>query len=146
MNRGYFGIGIYSPKTSENIGTLWRSACQLGASFIFTIESRAKKQSSDTYKTYKHIPLYEYKSIEDFERSRPHDCQLVCVDFGEESVSLPDFKHPERSIYLLGSEDNGLPKEFKYQKLLSIPSVRQPSFNVAMAGTVIMYDRLTKSF
>jgi len=24
--RGYFGIGIYLPKTETNLGTLWRSA------------------------------------------------------------------------------------------------------------------------
>lgn len=142
---GYFGIGICSPKTKENIGTLWRSAYQMGASFIFTVGSRVKKQSSDTYCAHRHIPLFEYETVEDFEKNRPYDCQLICVDFGENSVSLPDFTHPKRAIYLLGAEDNGLPNEFKNQKLLSIPSEREPSFNVAMAGTIIMYDRLVKS-
>jgi len=27
----YFGIGIYQGKTESNVGTLWRSAYQLGA-------------------------------------------------------------------------------------------------------------------
>lgn len=35
--RGYFGIGIFHGKSSENLGTLWRSAAILGADFIFTI-------------------------------------------------------------------------------------------------------------
>lgn len=30
-NRGYFEIGVYHPKTPMNVGTLWRSAYQLGA-------------------------------------------------------------------------------------------------------------------
>ena len=34
----YFGIGIYKPKTQENIGSLWRTAYILGASFIFFID------------------------------------------------------------------------------------------------------------
>ncbi len=37
---GYFGIGIIHGKNSENLGTLWRSASILGASFIFTIDHK----------------------------------------------------------------------------------------------------------
>ena len=33
----YFEIGVYHPKKEVNIGTLWRTAYQLGASVIFTI-------------------------------------------------------------------------------------------------------------
>jgi tRNA (guanosine-2'-O-)-methyltransferase len=43
--RGYYGIGIENVKTAENVGTLWRSAYILGASFIFTIGKRYKKQA-----------------------------------------------------------------------------------------------------
>ena len=34
---GYFEIGIYNGKTEVNMGTLWRSAYQLGASGIFIV-------------------------------------------------------------------------------------------------------------
>ena len=53
--RGYFGIGIQNAKTDENIGTLWRSAFIMGASFIFTIGKRYKKQATDTPKSWKNI-------------------------------------------------------------------------------------------
>ena len=33
----YFGIGIQNGKTPENLGVLWRTAQNMGASFIFTI-------------------------------------------------------------------------------------------------------------
>ena len=33
----FFGIGIQNGKTPENLGVLWRTAQNLGASFIFTI-------------------------------------------------------------------------------------------------------------
>ena len=33
----FFGIGIQNGKTPENLGVLWRSAQNLGASYIFTI-------------------------------------------------------------------------------------------------------------
>ena len=41
--KGFFGIGIVAGKTAGNIGTLWRSAYQLGASFTFTIGARHAK-------------------------------------------------------------------------------------------------------
>ena len=60
MKRGYFAIGIYESKTETNIGTLWRSAYNFGADFIFTIGKRYKKEPSDTTKSERHIPLYGY--------------------------------------------------------------------------------------
>ncbi len=41
---GYFGIGIYQAKRFENVGVLWRGAYQLGASYIFTIGKRYRRQ------------------------------------------------------------------------------------------------------
>ena len=58
--RGYFGIGIEYPKREQNIGTLWRSAQTLGASFIFTIDKKYKKQTSDVRHAWADIPLYHY--------------------------------------------------------------------------------------
>ena len=43
-SRGYFWIWIYKPKTKENVWTLWRTAYQMWASFIFVIWKRYKKQ------------------------------------------------------------------------------------------------------
>ena len=47
----FFGIGVYQPKTSHNIGTLWRSAYILGAKFIFIVDGKDNNQTSDTQKT-----------------------------------------------------------------------------------------------
>jgi tRNA G18 (ribose-2'-O)-methylase SpoU len=143
--RGYFGIGIYSGKYEVNIGTLWRSAYQLGASFIFIINRRYKKQCSDTMKVWRHIPLLQFETFEDFKSMIAYDCPIVCVEFNDKSENLKDFKHPERCIYLLGAEDGGIPKHiYKEYKTIEIPSQRQQSYNVAMAGTIVMYDRFIK--
>ena len=46
----------------------------------------------------------------------------------------------------MGSEDNGLPKPIaeSCQLHVALPCVvgRHPSYNVAMAGSIIMYDRM----
>lgn len=143
MKRGYFGIGIYHGKTANNLGTLWRSAYQFGAMFIFTIGQRFPKQASDTVKSWQHIPAFEYKTFEQFNENRPHDCPLVGIEFpGRE---LKTYHHPERAIYLLGAEDHGLPDKIldKCQTVLEIPAQRQASFNVAVAGSIIMFHRFS---
>ena len=70
----YFEIGIYKPKTEENVGTLWRSAYQLGASGIFVIGPRYKKQCSDTCKTHRNIPLRQFKNFDTFYEALPYAC------------------------------------------------------------------------
>jgi len=140
----YFGIGIYSGKHVDNLGTLWRGAYQLGASFIFTIGERYKPESADTAKAWREIPLHRYPDFETFWASLPFSCPVVAVEMG--GTSLVQFTHPERCIYLLGSEDNGLSAEIlaKCHHHVAIPAVRKQSFNVAQSGTIVMYDRLAK--
>lgn len=142
--RGYFEIGIYQGKTEANIGTLWRSAYQLGAAGIFTIGNRYKRQASDCVRAYKHIPFREYDDFDHFQSNRPKDCRLIGVEMGGRNLS--GFTHPERAIYLLGAEDFGLPASIAAQcdKIVSLEHVRMASFNVAVAGSLVMYDRVFK--
>lgn len=140
--RGFFEIGIYHPKTEMNIGTLWRSAYQLGASGIFTIGRRYKEQASDTCATFRHVPLRHYESFEDFNNHRPFSAVLIGIEMGGDTLS--HFCHPEQAIYLLGAEDNGLPREVRdrCQRIVAIESVRQPAYNVAVTGSIVMYHRV----
>ena len=140
--RGYFEIGIYNPKSECNVGTLWRSAYQLGASGIFTIGRRYKRQSSDTPNASLHIPLRNYFSFEDFLANRPSGSILVGIEMG--GMSLSSSYHPQQAVYLLGAEDHGLPSKVldKCNQIISIESVRTESFNVAVAGSLVMYHRL----
>jgi tRNA G18 (ribose-2'-O)-methylase SpoU len=141
---GYFGIGIFKGKTIENLGTLWRSADLFGAKFIFTIGGRYKKQSSDTSLAYRNIPLYNYETFEEFYKTMPYNCLLVGIEMDKNSESIQTFTHPQRCIYLLGSEDYGLSNEAlsKCHQLVQLPG--RFSFNVAVAGSLVMFDRFTK--
>ena len=141
--RGYCGIGIYGTKTAANVGTLWRSAGLMGASFIFTVGRRYPKQASDTIKAWKHIPLWNYESLDDLRT--PFDCPLIGVEQVAQSRPLPTFRHPERAVYLLGAEDTGLPDAVidRCHSIVEIPSDR--CLNVAVAGSIVLYDRLAKS-
>ena len=145
MKRGYFGIGVYHIKSEINVGTLWRSAYNLGADFIFTIGRRYKKQSSDTTKTFRHIPLYHYLTFEEFSKARPLGATLIGVEQSEKSKELKSFSHPEQTIYLLGAEDNGIPEEI-LKKCNQVVQIDTPMcLNVSVAGSIVMYDRKNKS-
>lgn len=139
--RGYFEIGIYHTKTAANVGTLWRSAYQLGAAGIFTIGQRYLKQTSDTPKTYRHIPMREFLTFDEFISARPRNALIIGIEIGGRPLSK--YCHPEQAIYLLGAEDNGLPDSIREQcnMLISIESLRTESYNVAVAGSIVMYHR-----
>lgn len=142
--RGYFEIGIYRTKCAANVGTLWRSAYQMGASGIFTIGKRFPAQASDTVKAFKHIPMREFDSFDTFFATLPHSCPLVAVEMGGKPIS--QFTHPERAVYLLGAEDGGIPEKIlsRCHHIISLPAIRTESFNVAVAGSLVMFDRQTK--
>ena len=143
--RGYFAIGVFGCKTEANIGTLWRSANNFGAAFIFTIGGRYRRQSSDTLKTPLHIPLIEYPTIEALLESRPFNCPLIAIEQSESSRNLSEYGHPERAMYMLGAEDWGIPPKILKQ-CNSVVSIATPRcLNVAVAGSIVMYDRMSKA-
>lgn len=140
--RGYFEIGVYHPKSEVNVGTLWRSAFQVGAAGIFTIGRRFAPQASDTLKSWRHVPMRHFLTFEDMLAARPYSCELVGIEMG--GKPLREFSHPERAIYLLGAEDYGLPADIlaKCNRRVALECVNTASFNVAVAGSLVAYDRV----
>ena len=145
MTRGFFGIGIFHAKKEENVGTLWRSAYIYGASYIFTIGRRYDEQASDTTKAWRHIPLNHYSDWEDFFTHIPHNARIIGIE--TEGWPLKSFVHPQEAVYLLGAEDHGLTPEViaRCHKTVSAETPRCISLNVAVAGSIVMYDRYIKN-
>lgn len=143
-NRGFFEIGVYRSKTPANVGTLWRSAYQMGAAGIFTVGKRYPMQASDTLKAHRHIPCREFADFDVFLDSLPYSCPIVAVEMG--GRPLAKFTHPEQAVYLLGAEDHGIPPAVlaRCHHVISLPSVRTESYNVAVAGSLVMFDRQNK--
>lgn len=142
--KGYCAIGVFRGKTEHNIGTLWRSAFILGAAYIFTVENKYKKQSSDVVRAWSRIPLFHYKQFDDLLNNIPHDCRLVGVEIDERAEWLHEFEHPKRAIYLLGAEDTGLPEEVKKKCHYLIKLPGNTSLNVGVTGSIVLHDRVTK--
>ncbi|KGL62398.1 RNA methyltransferase [Polaribacter sp. Hel1_85] len=144
LEQGFFGIGIQNGKTPENLGVLWRSAQNMGASFIFTIGNRYAKQACDTHKAIGAMPYFHYETFEDFFNNLPKGAMLVGVELDEKAVQLETFTHPKRCVYLLGAEDHGMSKIAIEKSHHLVKFKSELSLNVSVAGSIIMYDRQAK--
>ncbi len=141
--RGYFAIGVEGISKPMNLGSLWRTAHAFGASFVFTIGAHYPSREgelADTSKTSDQVPLYEFASLDAFRL--PKGCTLVGVEILDDAVDLPSFPHPRQAAYVLGPERGRLSPELaaRCAHLVKIPT--RFSVNLALAGAIVMYDRL----
>lgn len=143
MMRGYFGVGVEGISKLQNVGTIIRSAHSFGGSFFFTIAPEIdmhKLRYSDTSGAFDHMPYYQYNDA--MEMSFPKDCSLVGVEFVDDSIELPSFRHPLRAAYLFGPEMGNLSPAAmeRCDHIVKIPM--KFCVNVGVAAAIIMYDRM----
>ena len=140
--RGYFAIGAEKISKPMNVGNLVRSSHAFGASFFFTVgaQYRAAEARSDTSKAPDHMPIYNWGAIE--EMVLPQGCALVGIELTDDAIELPSFGHPLRAAYVLGPERGSLSPAMlaRCRYVIKIPTAF--CINVAMAGAIVMYDRV----
>ncbi|MGE0734384.1 MAG: RNA methyltransferase [Alphaproteobacteria bacterium] len=141
--RGYFGIGVEGLSKPMNAGSLFRTAHAFGAAFVFTIDAAYKRQigrRADTSDTTSQVPLHEFATLAEFRL--PKGCVLVGVEIVPDAIDLPSFHHPHAAAYVLGAERSSLSPELlaRCAHVVKIPT--KFSLNVALAGALVMYDRL----
>ena len=144
--RGYFGIGVEGISKPMNAGSLLRTANAFGASFAFTIGAAYREREgnrADTSRAAGALPFYQWRHID--ELVLPQGCVLVGVELLEEAVELPRYRHPARAAYVLGPERGSISSDLlaRCQEVIKIPS--RFCLNVALAGALVMYDRLLSS-
>ena len=137
---GYVGIGIYNGKRTYNFGVLVRTARVFGADFVFSVGHRNPGETSSV-KAELTIPVFHFETLELFVASIPVNARLVCVELAAGAVDIRSYTHPARAVYLLGPEDGALPTSILRQHDTVILPGAYP-LNVAMAATVVLYDRL----
>jgi len=141
--RGYFGIGAERMSKAMNAGSLFRTAHAFGASFVFTVDAifeRREVELADTSKAFSKLPYYSYPDLEAM--ALPKGCALVGIELTEEAIELPSFRHPESCAYVLGPERGSLSPEMTAacDFVIKIPTAF--CVNVAIAGAIVMYDRV----
>lgn len=141
--RGYMGVVVHNPKHEVNVGTLWRTAFAYNASFIGTIGRRYEHQASDTPKTPRRVPLFEWTDVEDLKKHLPYGCPLIGVELDDRAVPLNNFWHPPNAVYLLGAEDHGLSAKVRdmCHQIVQVPTAKEWSINVAVAGSIVLSHR-----
>lgn len=140
--KGYFGIGAEGISKPGNLGNMVRSAHAFGASFFFTVNAhyRLRGAHSDTSDTGSHVPFYRWDSVDGMRL--PDGCELVGVELLDDAVDLPSFRHPRRAAYVLGPEMGSLSPEMQARCTSFIRIPASFCVNVAMAGAIVMYDRV----
>ncbi len=139
--RGFAAIGLDHPKTPENVGGALRACQCYGASMLAVAGKRFKRASTDTFKTWRHMPVLE---VGDLQLVIPYDCVPVAVDLIPGAQCLTTYKHPERAFYIFGPEDGTLGERVLSwcRDVVYVPTDR--CMNLAATVNVILYDRLAK--
>ena len=104
--------------------------------------ARAARFHTDTRDVSRAIPLSGVKSLAD---CAPTGVAVVCVDLVEGAIPLPEFRHPQRALYVFGPEDGTIEQALidRADAVLYVPTVG--CMNLAASVNVLLYDRLAKS-
>ncbi len=102
-------------------------------------DARASR-AADTSDAGSHVPLWRFDSVANL--ALPEGCVLVGVELLEDAVELPSFRHPLNAAYVLGPERSGLSPAMlaRCRHVVRIPT--RFSLNLAVAGALVLYDRL----
>ena len=140
--RGYFAIGAERSSKALNLGNLMRSAHAFGAHFTFTVgaQYQALEARADTSKGQWHLPHYNWGTTA--EMVLPKGCKLVGIELLDEAIALPSFRHPLQAAYVLGPERGSLSPELLARCDYTVKIPTSFCVNVAMAGAIVMYDRI----
>lgn len=139
--KGFACIGLDNPKSACNVGSAMRAVGVYNASFLAVSGKRYKTGSTDTMKHYRHKPLIQTDNLHSI---IPYDCVPVAVDLINDSLSLIEYKHPERAFYIFGAEDATLGHRITSWCRDKIYVPTNGCMNLACTVHVVLYDRLSK--
>ena len=142
----FCGLGFLYPKHEQNVAIAFRSAVAMGlADFLFTVgPCQYVRPQADTIDSYKLKPCWQFDDVMEMVKKRPLCTELVAVELTDDAVPIEEFEHPKRALYLLGNERDGFGDNIRhFKKRVKLPSIGV-SMNVAIASSVILYDRYMK--
>lgn len=149
MNESKVSIGLINPKSPDNVSSVMRSAGNFQVDSVFFSGSRYPRAlklnpgSVDmSRKVSKNIPLSSLTCLID---DAPDDMKIVCVEFVENAISLPEYQHPQNAFYIFGPEDGTMSQDIidRADDVVYVPTVG--CMNLAATVNVVLYDRLAKS-
>ena len=149
MKKSKVCIGLTNPKSPDNVGSVMRAAGNFGVDSVFYTGKRyplavernpaapdmSRKVSQD-------IPLFGVSCLID---DSPADMEIVCVEYAENAIPLPEYQHPKNAFYIFGPEDGDIRQEAidRADAVVYIPT--NGCMNLSATVNVVLYDRLIKS-
>jgi len=140
-------IAAWNITKEHNVGSLVRTAHAVAAEEVLLIGEREwNVEAARTAELFTTVTR-----LADADAFRSHleerDLKLVAVELDARAVNLFDAEYPERPCFLLGAELGGIPPELldEAELVVQIPQWGLvPSLNLAVAGSVVLYDFLAK--
>jgi len=130
----------------ENIGNLIRLADNVGAEEVVILGEEFNYRMSSIKKTaglsFNQIKL-RFVLPDQFFRQLDSDCQLVALETSQHSINIFSARLPEKIVFILGNERNGLPEEIlnKCHMQVHIPMTGKcKSMNVSHALSVALFE------
>lgn len=150
-------------RSTHNIGSIFRTCDGFGVSKIIISgyspypklpdETRlphlVEKLTGQIHKTAlgaETMVPFEYQETPDFDLLKKQGFVIVGLEQNEKSVSLKDYKKPDKIVLLLGEEVYGITDEMikKCDDLIEIPMHgKKESFNVSVAAGIALYTLTT---
>ena len=150
MNRSKIYIGLINPKSPDNVNSVMRAAGNFQVDGVFYTGKRyprALMRNPDIpdmrRKVGRAVPLTETTDLMDIV---PADMQVVCVEFAENAIALPEYRHPDKAFYFFGPEDGTISQDIidRADAVVYVPTIG--CMNLAASVNVVLYDRLAKSY
>lgn len=149
LGRGYAAVGLVSPKTPANVGSVLRAAGCYGVDLVAVEGDRGARTTglvtgnqTDTMKAWRHIPT---QITDNLFSLVPVGCVPVAVDLVPGAVSLVDFIHPQSAFYIFGPEDGTLGERHAKLGMARVMVPTRYCMNLAATVNVVLYDRLAKA-
>ena len=149
MKRPKINIGLLNPKSPDNVASVMRAAGNFRVDGVFYTGSRYPRalrlntrQPDMSRRVSEDIPLFE---VDDLLSDIPGELKVVCIEFAENAITLPDYEHPEHALYIFGPEDGTISQDIvdRADAVVYVPTVG--CMNLAATVNVVLYDRLANS-
>lgn len=146
-------------RSTHNIGSIFRTCEGFGVSKIIIsgyspypklphdtrLPHLVDKLTAQIHKTAlgaETMMSFEYQEKPDIDSLKNQGFVVVGLEQDKNSISLKDYKTPQKIALLLGEEVNGIPDELRNQcdQLIEIPMFgKKESFNVSVAIGITLY-------
>ena len=142
-----FAVAAWNISKEHNVGSLVRTAHAAAAAEVILVGDREwNVEAARTAELFTRVHhLGNQTALLDHLQDRR--LTLVAVELDHRAVNLFEAEYPSRPCFLLGAELGGVPGELldAAQLIVKIPQWGLvPSLNLAVAGSIVIYDYLAK--